>query len=88
MKEIKLNNHFLIETEDPNKFLFMPNKKEDMEYMRFLYDDTNDPEKIFAFDPSGGPFISIGNKIEGIEGEISEIYIKNSLIYIKFSDGK
>lgn len=87
MKEIKLNNHFLIETGDSNKFLFMPNKKEDMEYMRFLY-DMDDPEKIFAFDPSGGPFISIGNKIEGIEGEISEIYIKNSLIYIKFSDGK
>lgn len=88
MKEIKLNNHSLIETGDPNKFLFMPNKKEDMEYMRFLYDDTDDSEKIFAIDPSGGPFIAIGNKIEGIEGEISEIYIKNSLIYIKFSDGK
>lgn len=89
MKEIKLNNHFLIETGDPNKFLFMPNKKEDMEYIRFLYDDdTDDSEKIFAIDPSDGPFIAIGNKIEGIEGEISEIYIKNSLIYIKFSDGK
>ena len=87
MKEIKLNNYFLIETENPNEFLFMPNKNENLDYMRVCY-DTNDPKKVFAFDPPGGPFISIGNKIEGIEGEISEIYIKNSLIYIKFDDGK
>ena len=88
MKEIKLNNHFLIETGDPNKFLFMPNKKEDMEYMRFLYDDTDDSEKIFAIDPFGGPFISLGKEIEGIDGKISKIYIENSLIYIIFDDGK
>lgn len=87
MKEIKLNNYLLIETENPNEFLFMPNKNENLDYTRVCY-DTSDPKKVFAFDPSGGPFISIGNKIEGIEGEISEIYIKNSLIYIKFSDGK
>lgn len=86
MKEIKLNRHFLIEIES-NKFLFIPNKKEDLDHTRIIY-DTNNPEKIFAFDPPGGPFIAIGAEINGILGNISDIYFENSLIYIKFSDGK
>jgi len=86
MKEIKLRNHFLIEA-GSDKFLFMPNKKEDLDHMRILY-DTNNPEKILAFDPSGGPLISVGAEVEGIPGKISDIYLENSLIYIKFSDGE
>lgn len=86
MKEIKLNKHFLIEIES-NKFLFMPNKKEDLDHMRVIY-DTNNSEKIFAIDPPDGPFIAVGAEVKGILGKISNIYFENSLIYIKFSDGK
>lgn len=86
MKKVEIQNNFSLIEVEPEKFLLMPQKKEDLDYLRILY--TENSEDIFAIDPPGGPFISIGTKINGINGNISDIYFENSLIYIKFNDGK
>ena len=81
MKEIKLNKHFLIEIES-NKFLFMPNKKEDLDHMRVIY-DTNNSEKIFAIDPPDGPFIAVGAEVKGIlEVQKLKVYSGKLVIFI------
>ena len=34
-----------------------------LDYMRVLYDDSKKHNRVFAIDPSGGPFITVGYKI-------------------------
>lgn len=47
-----------------------------LQFMRII---GNDPNHIEAVDPSGGPFISIGDKLEN--GKYTIVTIINSLIF-------
>lgn len=85
MKKITLKDKTSLIEVEPEKYLLMPEKKEDLNYMRISY-SSEDPEDIFAIDLSNGPYLPIGYKIDGIPGAISKITIEeNSLIYIEFN---
>ena len=38
-------------------------------YCRFIFEDYSFPPVVFAIDPPGGPFISVGQKISGYQVE-------------------
>lgn len=85
MKKITLKDKTSLIEVEPEKYLLMPEKKEDLNYMRISY-SSEDPEDIFAIDLSNGPYLPIGYKVDGIPGAISKITIEeNSLIYIEFN---
>lgn len=60
MKVIKLYNRYnaniWLEYIGKNLWSLKSENKEDLDYMRFIYNDDN---SIYAIDPSGGPFLSI-----------------------------
>ena len=49
---------------------------EDLQYMRVIYNEDN--KGIFAIDPSGGPFLSVGSQIE--QYTIKEIILEGFVI--------
>jgi hypothetical protein len=86
MKKITLRGKTSLIEIEPKKYLLMPGKKEDLEYMRISYSSEN-PEDIFAIDLSSGPYLPIGYIVDGIPGAISKITIEeNSLIYLEFNE--
>lgn len=88
VKKISVQNNFSLIEVEPEKYLLMPEKKEDLNHVRILYEDSGD---VFAIDPLGGPFLSLGRKIEGISGTINRIDIdiqENTLIYLIFSENE
>lgn len=85
MKEINLRGKISLIEVSPKKYLLMPEKKEDLDYMRISY-SSEDPLDIFAIDLSGGPYLPIGYTVDGIPGAISKITIEeDSLIYLEFN---
>ena len=66
MEKIKLHNryHSDIWLEHIENDLWYINSKseEDLSYMRIIYNEDN--KSIYAIDPSGGPFLSVGAKID------------------------
>lgn len=77
MENIKLNNRYnaKIWLEHINEDLWQLKSEnhKDLQYMRFIYEDDN--KTIYAIDPSGGPFMSLGT-IVGFEKKyiIDEIF--------------
>ena len=55
----------------------------DLEYLRIGY-RTEDKYKIDFIDPSGGPFLSVGSEVFGIEGKITEINQVDNNYILKF----
>ena len=55
----------------------------DTEYLRIGY-STEDKYKIEYIDPSGGPLLSVGSEIFGIEGKIAEINKVDKDFILKF----
>lgn len=55
----------------------------DLEYIRVGY-STKDKYKIEFIDPSGGPFLSVGSEVFGIEGKIAEINKEDKTFILKF----
>lgn len=55
----------------------------DTEYLRIGY-STEDKHKIEYIDPSGGPFLSVGSEVFGIEGKITEIKEVDKDFILKF----
>lgn len=53
------------------------------DYLRVGY-DNKDKHKITFIDPEGGPFLSIGSEVFGIEGKIAEINEVDNEYIIKF----
>ena len=85
MKEINLKGKTSLIEISSGKYLLMPEKKEDLDYMRVSY-SSEDPEDIFAIDLSNGPYLPIGYIVDGIPGALSKITIEeNSLIYLEFN---
>lgn len=59
-------DHAHLWIDDDNNLCIDEKHKWCLEYMRCILDE-NDNKTIIAIDPSGGPFISVGDKIEGHE---------------------
>lgn len=82
MNKIKLDNRYnaniWLEHIDKDLWELKSQKPEDLQYMRIIFEDDN--KSVYAVDPSGGPFLSIGT-IVGIEEKyiIKEIF-KNGFI--------
>ena len=82
MNKIKLDNRYnaniWLEHIDKDLWELKSQKPEDLQYMRFIYEDDN--KSVYAVDPSGGPFLSI-NTIVGFEEKyiVKEIF-KNGFI--------
>ena len=55
----------------------------DLEYIRVGY-SQKDKYKIEFIDPSGGPFLSVGSEVFGIEGKITEINKEDKTFILKF----
>ena len=83
MKKIKLDNRYnasiWLEHIDEDLWQLKSQKPEDLQYMRFIYEEDN--KSIYAIDPSGGPFLSIGT-IVGFEEKyiIDEIFPNGYII--------
>ena len=86
MEKIKLHNryHSDIWLEHIGNDLWYINSKseEDLNYMRIIYNEDN--KSIYAIDPSGGPFLSVGT-IVGFEEKyiIDEIFPSGYIIKLK-----
>ena len=76
MKKIKLDNRYnaniWLEHIDEDLWQLKSESPEDLQYMRLIYEED---KSIFAIDPSGGPFLSLGT-IVGFEEKyiIDEIF--------------
>lgn len=76
---------WLEQVENTNEYTIHSDKPYVLEYCRVIYDSVPENATIFdfnwdgkkaickAFDPSGGPYIAVGGKIN--EGTISRIYV-------------
>jgi len=77
MENIKLNNRYnakiWLEHINGDLWQLKSENPEDLQYMRFIHEDDN--KTIYAIDPSGGPFMSLGT-IVGFEKKytIDEIF--------------
>lgn len=82
-KLIKLSNRY----KDKNYLRQIGDKEYkyegDLEYIRIGY-STEDKHKIEFIDPSGGPFLSVGSEVFGIEGKIKEINKEDKTFILKF----
>ena len=82
-KLIKLSNRY----KDKNYLRQIGDKEYkyegNLEYLRIGY-STDDKYKIEFIDPSGGPFLSVGSEIFGIEGKIKEINNVDNDYILKF----
>lgn len=82
-KLIKLSNRY----KDKNYLRQIGDKEYkyegDLEYIRIGY-STKDKYKIEFIDPSGGPFLSVGSEVFGIEGKIAEINKEDKTFILKF----
>lgn len=82
-KLIKLSNRY----KDKNYLRQIGDKEYkyegDLEYIRIGY-STEDKHKIEFIDPSGGPFLSVGSEVFGIEGKITEINKEDKTFILKF----
>ena len=82
MNKIKLDNRYnaniWLEHIDKDLWELKSQKPEDLQYMRIIFEDDN--KSVYAVDPSGGPFLSIGT-IVGFEDKyiVKEIF-KNGFI--------
>ena len=66
MKQLVIPNreaNLWLEQCDDDSWELKSNKDYILKYMRIIYNDSKNHNKIFAIDPSGGPFISVGYKI-------------------------
>ena len=87
MKKIRLYNRdgadmFLV-SNDENWWKFEIDKKHEycLEYMRIGYGEEN--KSIYMVDPSGGPYLEVGNRIgNNMEYTIDTIIVKNDEIMI------
>ena len=83
MEKIKLDNRYnasiWLEHIDEDLWQLKSQKPEDLQYMRVIYEKDN--KSIYAIDPSGGPFLSIGT-IVGFEEKyiIDEIFPNGYII--------
>ena len=81
MNKIKLDNRYSaniwLEHIDKDLWELKSQKPEDLQYMRFIYEDDN---SIYAIDPSGGPFLSIGTIVGFEEKYIVKEIFKNGFI--------
>lgn len=82
MEKILLDNrykdkNYLCQVED-NKYKYEGSNND---YLRI---GINEEHSLTFIDPPGGPFLSIGSKVSGIEGTISKIEEENNNIYITF----
>jgi hypothetical protein len=82
-KLIKLSNRY----KDKNYLRQIGDKEYkyegDSDYLRIGY-STDDKYKIEFIDPSGGPFLSVGSEVFGIEGKITEINKEDKTFILKF----
>jgi GTP-dependent phosphoenolpyruvate carboxykinase len=82
MKEIKLHNRYnaniWLEYIGKNLWSLKSKKKEDLDYMRFIYNDDN---SIYAIDPSGGPFLSIDGILTYDNKKLKIVSISRQLIF-------
>ena len=83
MEKIKLHNryHSDIWLEHIENDLWYINSKseEDLSYMRIIYNEDN--KSIYAIDPSGGPFLYVGAKID--DYIIKEFYLSRYIIVLE-----
>jgi hypothetical protein len=86
MNKIKLDNRYnaniWIEHIDEDLWQLKAEHPEDLRYMRLIYEDDN--KTIYAVDPSGGPFLSLGT-IVGFEEKyiIEEIFPNGYILRLK-----
>jgi hypothetical protein len=83
MNKIKLDNRYnaniWLEHIDEDLWQLKSQDPKDLQYMRFIYQDDN--ESIYAIDPSGGPFLSIGTIVGFEEKHIVKEIFKNGYIF-------
>ena len=83
MEKIKLDNRYnasiWLEHIDEDLWQLKCEDSKDLQYMRFIYEEDN--KSIYAIDPSGGPFLSIGTVV-GFEEKyiIDEIFPNGYII--------
>ena len=65
MKKINLSNrygyNFWLEHTSDDLWILKTTDESNLKYMRQIYNEDN---SIFAIDPSGGPFLSLGTEID------------------------
>lgn len=54
------------------------------DFIRVGFKGEKEEDGYQFIDPSGGPFLSIGSEIFGIEGKLSEIKIEDNEFILKF----
>lgn len=84
MKKIKLPNRYgdrnYLEEVEPNKYKLVLDSNS--ENLRFGFIEENHYEYV---DPSGGPFMRVGQEIPGVEGIVAKIeVIKGKGIFLIF----
>ena len=76
MKKIKLPNRYgdknYLEEVEPNKYKLVLDSNSGN--LRFGFIEENYHEYV---DPSGGPFMKVGQEIPGVEGVLAEIEVVN-----------
>ena len=82
MNKIKLDNRYnaniWLEHIDKDLWELKSQKPEDLQYMRIIFEDDN--KSVYAVDPSGGPFLSIGTIVGFEEKYIVKEIFKNGFI--------
>ena len=82
MNKIKLDNRYNVniwlEHIDKDLWELKSQKPEDLQYMRIIFEDDN--KSVYAVDPSGGPFLSIGTIVGFEEKYIVKEIFKNGFI--------
>lgn len=82
MNKIKLDNRYSaniwLEHIDKDLWELKSQKPEDLQYMRIIFEDDN--KSVYAVDPSGGPFLSIGTIVGFEEKYIVKEIFKNGFI--------
>lgn len=84
MKKIKLPNRYgdknYLEEVEPNKYKLVLDSNS--ENLRFGFIEENQYDYV---DPSGGPFMKVGQEIPGVEGVLAEIeVVKGKGIFLIF----
>ena len=83
MEKIKLHNRYhsdiWLENIGNNLWYINSKSQEDLNYMRIIYYEDN--KSIYAIDPSGGPFLSVGAKID--DYIIKEFYPSGHIIVLE-----
>lgn len=54
------------------------------DYLRVGFNGASEEDGIQFIDPSGGPFLSVGSEVFGIEGKITEINKVDNDFILKF----